>query len=211
MRVHNPVCLAAIMAAAVASCASNPKPHPPTLEMMERKGWGGQVVVNTRSGAIVNGELIAIDASRIYVLRRPLRTGALATVDLSNVDSAKLYRYEPDSGFGGWGIAGALSTLTHGFWLLISAPTWLVSAAVAREFEVSHAILSYPKVGWSAFTPWARFPQGLPPNVDESDLIDHRLQQAEQPPRAVPTQEPSSPMIPPRTPPRSATETPPQT
>lgn len=153
------------------ACGGNPRPTPPTIEMMERQGLGGQVVVTTHSGAAVNGELIAVDAARVYVLQRPLRPGAFVAIDLRSISSANLFRYEPQGGLGTWGLVGALSTLSHGFVLVLSAPTWLVTAGVVSGFEQDHIVMSYPKTTWREISMWARFPQGLPPNVDERSLI----------------------------------------
>lgn len=184
MRVRDLACCLAV----VAACTQIPSPGPPSLEMMERKGWGGYVVVNTRPSGRVAGELIAIDSKYIYVLRRPIRPTALTVTELAQVSTATLYRYEPEGGFGTWGLVGALSSISHGVLLVLSVPVWIVSAGVSSDFERSHVIMNYPESGWREFQNWARFPQGLPPNVTEQSLI--RLQTSAAPAQPAPSTPP---------------------
>lgn len=186
MRTRELVMLAALMSA----CVENPDPRHPTIEKMERQGYGSFITITTLSGQQVSGELISVERSLIRVLRFGAGTGALTWVASTDVKAADVYEYEAEGGFGAWGVLGTLTTITHGFFLFISAPVWIITSSVVAGAETRHVILSYPEVGWSEIVKWARFPQGLPPGVDEEALTTpksrrmHRRAPIEQPPEA---------------------------
>jgi hypothetical protein len=71
-----------------------------------------------------------------------------------------------------WGVLGALATGSHGFFLILTAPTWIVASTAAAS-SASRA----PRVqGTSpaALNVFARFPQGLPPDIDRATIRPKR-------------------------------------
>lgn len=163
-----------MIAALLGACVSNPDPRSPTIQMMEREGYGGFIVIRTKVGMEVAGELISVESNVIRVLRLPQTTGALTWVPVTDIESAELYKYEAEGGFGAWGLLGTLSTISHGFWLVFSAPAWMISAGIAAGIESHHVVVRYPDDRWNEFVPWARFPQGMPPGLDEQALTRPR-------------------------------------
>jgi hypothetical protein len=159
---------------------------------MERQGYGAFITITTLSGQELSGELISVERSVIRVLRFGAGTGALTWVASTDVKSADVYEYEAEGGYGGWALLGVLSTISHGFFLIFSAPIWIISGSIAASGESRHVVLSYPEHGWGEIVMWARFPQGLPPGVDEESLTtpkDRRMKRGpaiEQPPEAPP-------------------------
>jgi len=163
-----------VACAALAGCISNPDPRHPTLEMKEREGFGSYIEVTTRQHYLIAGELIAVDRDLVRVLR-PAPPNRLVAIPIGDVIGADLYTYESDSGFGGWGIAGGLSTLTHGFFLALSLPVWIAVSAATAATESRHVLVSFPDDPWPALAKWARFPQGAPPGLDEQALVVPRV------------------------------------
>jgi hypothetical protein len=166
MRTRELVMLVALLGA----CIDNPDPRHPSLERTERQGYGAFITITTLAGQEVSGELISVERSVIRVLRFGAGTGALTWVASTDVKAATVYQYESEGGFGGWALLGVLSTISHGFFLIISAPVWIISGAVAGGTESRHVVMEYPEHAWGEIVKWARFPQGLPPGLDEEAL-----------------------------------------
>jgi hypothetical protein len=126
-----------------------------------RSPYGALAVVTLRNKAAHHGELIEISGDAVI-----LGSGArLDELPGRCIDHLRVAAHEPGpelsvvSGF------GLLSTLTHGFFLGVTAPLWAATWGLATCVD---AQISYPRYG-PRYTPlpeartWARFPQGLPP------------------------------------------------
>ncbi|MDQ3370803.1 MAG: hypothetical protein M3680_35745, partial [Myxococcota bacterium] len=164
MRIHSVVVIALLGA-----CISNPDPREPTLDATARRGHGGWIVATSRAGAIVQGELISIDGDRLHLLVWGPRGETLTYVPTAEVARAQLYTYDSESGFGAWGLLGSLSTVSHGFFAVLSFPVWVLTAGTIAAIESRHVRLEYPDDPWSKLAAWARFPQGLPRGVVHAD------------------------------------------
>ncbi len=156
--------LAAVLAVAAAiaagpGCVSNTDPRRRSVTQAITDGKGGWIVLTTRTGEVLAGELISVEPIAVRVLVPP---GHLRTVVRDDVVRAELFGYRSDSGnVGAWGALGTLSALSHGFFFFLSGPIWLTSAAIAGRVESTASRVTQGD-GWAAFTKWARFPQGLP-------------------------------------------------
>jgi hypothetical protein len=167
---------------ALAACKTNPDPRHPSPEMMQREAFGGYIVVTSRDGALVTGELLAVAADRLYVDGPDKRVPFV--VARANITEAELFEYEAGD-VTTWGVLGALSTASHGFWLVFSAPAWIAATSITNAVESRHMILHYPSDGWEPLARWARYPQG-PPEQLRVRAGEHRLM----PPSGPPTAEP---------------------
>jgi hypothetical protein len=184
--------LIVIAGCALAACKSNPDPRMPSYEDVQRSGLGGWLVVTSIHGGQIQGELIAVGAASITLLTwsQPPAPRALRTIGIASIQEAELFRYVSEaSGPGVWGGLGTLSTITHGFFLVFTAPLWVVASALATGSETYHVVLSYPKHSMAELAKWARFPQGLPPGVDPRALVE---------PMPLPAPVPMAPMPPPQ-------------
>lgn len=163
--------VAPLLALALGACATNPDPRPRSIESVQRDGHGGWIVVTGRNGTVLAGELISIEQTGLRLLTYSQQP-VLYFVRGPDIAKAKLYPYQTRHGrLGVWGALGTLSTISHGFVLVLSAPIWIISSSVAAA-SASHApILSFPGDGWDEFAAWARFPQGLPPGIASTDLV----------------------------------------
>jgi len=156
---------ALVVSLMVASCASSNAPSGwlPDADHAAPGVYGGWMTVRIGQEEIM-GELIAATDDTVYVADSVLHAFAAA-----DVLKARLVAYEV-SGLGGYVILGMVSTVSHGVVLLITAPLWLIGgswAAISRSYD---PIIDYPGEPLKRFVPFARFPQGLPPELDRSTI-----------------------------------------
>jgi hypothetical protein len=170
MRIREIAAVIAIAAVATA-CVENPDPRSPSLEKMQTEGIGGWIVATARSGWSVQGELISATPEYIHILRVGQPGAALVYMRTSDVVGASVYTYEAEGGLGVFGFLGTLSTISHGFFLVLSAPVWMIATAIAVSYESKHILLEYPDASLQDIAMWARFPQGIPPTVDEEAIL----------------------------------------
>jgi hypothetical protein len=180
---------------AVAACATNPDPRTRPVDVVARDGHGAWIVVTARHGAEVSGELIAIDLGTVGVLG----PHGLVSIAQTDIESARLYAW--DSQYGtlvAWGGLGTLSTISHGFFLALSAPAWIVTTAITAAVVSHGPVVEYPDDSWAKLAIWARFPQGTPPGVFAGDLVQqHRTPPPAPPPATLPRPPPPLPLLPP--------------
>jgi hypothetical protein len=119
---------------------------------------GHRVVVDTRAGVAHDGELLAVDAQHVWVELAheavPIHHDELKRVVVELYPS---YALPAGGAFG----LGLVSTLSHGFFLVFSAPVWLLSGTVSAITLSGQN--SRDATGAANLAEYARFPQGLPP------------------------------------------------
>lgn len=140
---------------------------------MQREAYGAWIDVQFASSADsakesgVRGELIAASEDSLWVL--PL-DGSLRSVSRSAASRVRLSRFDANWGYlATWTTLGTLSSISHGVWLVISAPVWMIGGSLATRSQSYKPILEDPDT--RALRRYARFPQGLPPNVSRTDLV----------------------------------------
>jgi hypothetical protein len=168
MRVRKLVAI--VVALALGACLTNPDPRKPSVEMMQKRSFGGWIVVVQRDGGMHAGELISVDSGVVRVLG----PRGMSVVPMPVIASASLYQYEYEGGLGAWGLLGGLSTISHGFILILSFPIWMISTGVTAGAESRHIRMEYPDRSWAALGKWARFPQGMPMGMDPRALVTPR-------------------------------------
>jgi hypothetical protein len=207
MRTRELVAAIALAAFATA-CVSNPDPRKPTVTKMQTQGIGAWVVATSIAGWEVQGELISVTREYVHILRVGQPGAALVYLRTADVARANVYTYEYEGGLGAMGLLGTLSTISHGFILIFTAPIWIIATAIAVASESSHVELEYPEDHTlEEISRWARFPQGIPPSVDEEALLMPRASRR-RPPAII---APPSVTPPPLTPPSETPSQPPPT
>jgi hypothetical protein len=158
---------AALLAMTLAGCATNPAPRSwrPAPKEAQRSIRGGWIALERKQPAKerVEGELIAVDDDALHVLTAE----GLRAVPRAEVRKAKLVGYGDESGaLGAWVGIGTLSTLSHGGFLVLTAPLlWLLGGGSAAADESRAGFIREAE-----FHAYARFPQGLPPGLDLATL-----------------------------------------
>jgi len=158
----------------VSGCASTSAPDAwqPTAQTMQREAYGAWVDVrgparaDSARGSGVRGELVAASDDSLWVL--PL-DGSLRSVSRTAASRVRLITFDANWGYlAAWTTLGTLSTLSHGALLLISAPAWLIGGSMAARSQSFGPIFENPDT--DVLRRYARFPQGLPPEVSRNEL-----------------------------------------
>ena len=149
------------------ACVSNPAPRGilPSPDEAGRMAVGGwiEIVRSDRLGEpSLQGELLAVTDDTLYVAT----AGGGVAVPRSTVRDGRLFGYDPQVGSMAGAVAlGTVSTISHGYFLLFTAPMWLIGGSIAARSQSRQPVRDasgHP----SALRPWARFPAGLPPGFD---------------------------------------------
>lgn len=175
--------LCGVMIVTTANCARHAPPTGwlPNANAAQRDVFGGWIVVSAvgMDGERITraGELIAVEDDSLYLLPA-IENADLCALAWQDVRKAKLVRYKPKSEeMFAWTFLGTLSTLSHGFWLLLTAPFWILFGGISTDSMARSADLYYyPGEPWEAFAPYARFPRGMPPGLDAVTLRPKTLE-----------------------------------
>ena len=132
---------------------------PALLIPTEREAVFGQVVRVQNDTAVVAGELLACDGDTIY-LRVHIGRSRYVALTRSDWHALEVEGTQQYLASGLWTGLAVVSTLSHGFWLVISAPVWGVVGGVSigasgrRTETLGACTLEVRSL--------ARWPQGLP-------------------------------------------------
>jgi hypothetical protein len=185
-------CRAIVALALAAACAACAAHEPPVL--------GRTVSVARRGGERVVGELVAVQDSDLVVRR----SDGVAQVPLADVRAVEIKRHDWGRSRGlAWSLLGGAATgaalaascasVSSGCGGVGAAvlATWLVVGGLSSlSMEASSRVrLSSPSA--ESLRPYARFPQGLPPGLDDDSLVPPGLRRKAEP-------GPASPAGPPR-------------
>lgn len=161
--------VAAMVALAwLAACVNNPAPkgwlQPAPLS--ESDPYGAWIELRpTGAQPHLAGEFLAVDRDSVFVLDAHGFVTATATAD---VRSARIAFYNPlTAQLVAWNTLGTLSTLSHGAFLVVTAPLlWgtVGSLIVANNSRLPIVDVKTPNQ-WPEATKYARFPTGLPPDL----------------------------------------------
>lgn len=165
------VALGVLSACATATAPVNWLPAPCDVAV---QGFGGWAEVRTRLGAPVartDGELVALDRDTMFVLTAT----QLVAVPVASVVDVKLTAYRSGSSWlAAWTLLGVLSTASHGLVLILSAPLWVVVGSISTAAESYVPQETERGVAVARLRPFARFPQGMPAELDRASLTRWR-------------------------------------
>ncbi len=115
-----------------------------------------------------SGELLAVDRDTLYIKT----SQGLAKLPRQYIHNVDLQGY--DSGFSfyvGTTIIGVLTTVSHGWFLALSAPLWILFGTIAGSAQSNIPVYEYPdKNSWGELRLFARFPQGIPGEMTHNEL-----------------------------------------
>ena len=163
-----------VVGALVLACAPYaPAGWLPTPEEARSDAYGGWARLEYRTGnagAVAQGELLAVAPDSVFVLG----AGGFTALATARVTGVLVETYDPRAGgLSAWLLLGTLSTASNGFYLVLSAPLWLVLGGIGVGSAVGAARVSSAAptpARWEALRAFARFPQGLPPGLDRTGL-----------------------------------------
>jgi hypothetical protein len=159
------IILTGLLAIIISSCTS-PR-YLPSSDKIDVNQNGSYIKVIRKTTASIDGELIAIDSNKIIVLSET--ANKCITVPTNEVKRFTL-RYAKPKHYG-WTIpVYKLATIGHGIFSIITAPVNLivtisVTASGENAFKYNDKNMTYDKLKM-----FARFPQGIPPNIDLASI-----------------------------------------
>jgi hypothetical protein len=159
---------AALLAAGSGGCWSVPNARRPAQEVAITSGKGATAHVELVGGADLWGELVAVGDGQIWILSSGSR---LKTLSLPSVQRVTLgVFWSNPTGYAAWTSLGALSTLSHGGFLIFSLPIWLLTGIPSSIYESNRGVVEYPTQPTRVLRLYARFPQGIPAGVTAADV-----------------------------------------
>ena len=153
----------------IIGCATTtaPKDWLPSTSTAQQESYGGWVSVRYHTGdseVKVAGELIAVHTNQVLILSN---SDMLISIPVDSISGMKMTIHAADSaGLAGWSVLGGLSTLSHGYFIIFSAPVWIITGSNATISTTFDAQMTYPAKPLDAFHAYARFPQGMSKAAD---------------------------------------------
>lgn len=150
------------------NCVSNkaPKHFLKKPVLAQHDPYGGWIEVQTLEGEWYYGELIAVQDDSLYLLDTTLQS-----VAVSEITYAKLVGYDSEAdGMGTLVVLGTLSTISNGVYLVCTFPLWAIGGGYVAHLQSKLPVLEFPAQDIKLFQYFARFPQGLPENLDRTAL-----------------------------------------
>lgn len=113
------------------------------------------------------GEFISYENNNVYLMSR---NNKLCIIPIKEIRYSCLELTEKNTGaIVGLGLLGTISTISNGWFLIFTAPVWLITtiASAASEASRDNYCENYPKNNyWHNINKFSRFPQGVPKDVD---------------------------------------------
>lgn len=159
------------------NCASVKAPNNwlPEPEKISEDVYGAWITLkleDTPDGEynFVGGEFLIYENDRLYILNQDV----LSIINIKDIKEAVIDLYQRETNtLALWTVGGILSTASHGFILLLSAPIWLVGGIINSAIA-SHSgrfAQELPDDFWfEAMKKFSRFPGGRPKDVDLNTL-----------------------------------------
>ncbi|MFO7524504.1 MAG: hypothetical protein R6W68_03540 [Ignavibacteriaceae bacterium] len=115
------------------------------------------------------GEFISQDEDNVYILYDTVYI--ISKKDIRNISLELVQKSTTEYGL--WTLGGTVATLSNGRFLIITAPLWLIAGTEAAVGESTRDLYESDNpdiLFWNNVMKFARFPQGLPININLSEL-----------------------------------------
>jgi hypothetical protein len=129
---------------------------------------GHRVDVRLNAGCKATGELLAADTASLWLQPAPGRVWAVPLWAIERVD-IEVYASE-SAAVAGWTALGTLSSVSHGKFLILSLPVWLITGASMSAVAASGNDANLEPEDLPHVYEYARFPQGLPASFRQQAL-----------------------------------------
>jgi hypothetical protein len=127
--------------------------------------YGGWIDIQPRKGRIISGELIAVSSDSVY-----LADSSMYALAKGNILNARVAYYDAGTELAMGAVLGPFVTLSNGLFLIFTAPMWIIGGPIAASSRSFDPIVDYPKKPLEDFAKYARFPQGIPPDLDRASI-----------------------------------------
>jgi hypothetical protein len=155
--------LAPALCACIHSRAESPAPPAWRVDLAHARTsvHGAWALVALRSGETVSGELLAVSGDALFLGATPrffrVRGDCIARVNVAGYEN-------DDAGPLIWGVLLTISTVTHGWFVPLTAPLVSAGMSIGRTLQgqAGHVRPGRDAAGFEGIRPWARYPQGMP-------------------------------------------------
>jgi hypothetical protein len=152
-------------------CASfhSPEGWLPKLQEIPSQAYGCWTEVDHAGDGqtiTTSGELIAASSYRLFILNQ----SGVSEIGISSIKRMRLEIFKNPNMLGAWALLGTLSTLSHGYGMVASAPIWIIAGTAAAVAESNSGLIEFKGCPFENIRKYARFPQGLPEGIDLGSL-----------------------------------------
>ena len=155
----------------LAGCAASiaPRYWLPQASEVPQDGYGSWASVTLSIGPdeLSEGELIAATSDTLFILENE----RIQAFGVNEVSKVHIQSYDANhTCLAVWTVLGSLSTLSHGFILILSAPVWIITGSIGTAAQ-SKAPHNHIIVGnWNDLQAYCRYPGGMPPSLDRTRI-----------------------------------------
>jgi len=157
-----------LFAIIMCSCKTYSPEYLPVSDTIDTNQFGSYIVITSKSNDDdIKGELIAIDSNRIVVLSEEINK--CINIPIEDIEEFILRYAEPEHY--GWTIpVSTLVSFSHGMFAVFTLPLNLISTSTIwsrgeKAFQYNDEEMSFHRLKM-----FARFPQGIPTNIDLSSI-----------------------------------------
>lgn len=151
------------MAGFLASCLS--ARYLPESEAIDVNQYGSFIRVHTKDREINRGELLAIEGVNLVILNKDTTKAKISEINTANVKSFKL-RFAKSKHYE-WTIpVSMLITISHGWYAALTLPVNIITTTSVSVGGENAYMYNQKDLTFDKLKMFARFPQGLPPDID---------------------------------------------
>jgi small nuclear ribonucleoprotein (snRNP)-like protein len=161
------ILLGILLTFVISSCTA-PK-YLPKVKEIDVNPFGSYISINLLTGPNIKGELIAVDNNQLVVLTDSSNLRTALVIPINFVKNYKL-QYAKPTNYSMMIPLYTSATIGHGYFLIFTAPlnlivTTLVTTGGKTAFQYTNNEITYETLKM-----FARFPQGIPPNIDLANI-----------------------------------------
>jgi hypothetical protein len=139
------------------------------LKKTGRNERGAYIRLREKSDQKIKGELISADSKELRVLTGKAPNKKMVVIPKHEVDRFKIKFAKPKSYW--WAVpVFTAATAAHGVFLIFSAPANLIVTITTAVSSSSDVRFTDEDLSFGDLNMYARFPQGIPSQIDLSDI-----------------------------------------
>ncbi len=143
-------------------------------QVAQHEAYGAWIDVYFKNDrAELAGEFIALEPDTVFVLTR----GGLHAIPRATIEAARLGTYDSEwANLVYWVTGATLLTASHGWYAGITAPIWIITGVISTASVSRGPIEDVRGIDtrrWQEVSKFARFPQGMPRDIDRLTLPPH--------------------------------------
>jgi hypothetical protein len=151
------------------SIVKAPQGSVPRRKAIVTDAFGGWISVSSKTTqSTIQGELIAISSDSVLIMSES-KVQVLSKVD---IDNARIIFFNNESGaYTWWTILNSFAAISNGYYFVFTFPISLITGILTVSGEAERInYYDYPALTWEELNKYARFPQGLPDQVDTKEI-----------------------------------------